>query len=131
MEIASQEVIRVASDWIMAGHARNGPLLASLSEELDPLSVFTFASASNSNLTLQELLGHLTDVIPCPVTESKPSGFQEGDLAWVVDNPNVDIPAAGKTSIRITVVLHRSGGEWRVVHGHLSEGVDHAEANLA
>lgn len=130
MEIASQDIVRVASDWIRAGHARNGPLLASLSQEVHPDAVFTVASAKDANLTLQQLLGHLKDVIPCPVTNSNPAGYMEGELAWIVDNPSVDIPGAGKVSIRITVILHRSAGEWKVVHGHLSEGVDHVEANI-
>lgn len=125
MESAPSEVTDVAREWLEAGHARDGVRLASLSWEVAPDALHTFASAPDSNLSLTELLSHLTEVIPCYLVDSAPTGFVTGDFAWVTDTPRVEIPGETVISLRVTVVLQRREGVWKVVHGHLSEGVPH------
>jgi hypothetical protein len=73
----------------------------------------------------EELLAHLGQYDPCEVIGSAPTSFVHGDIAWVVDFPQVDVKSDGNIHLRITVVLLRVDGEWRVVHSHFSEGVAH------
>ncbi|MFB7089166.1 nuclear transport factor 2 family protein [Streptomyces sp. NPDC056296] len=127
MEKAPAELVDLARAWIAAGHARDVDLMERLSATPEGGAVFCVASSPDSNLTLRGLLDHLKEYPPCEPVGSNPSGFVEGDVAWLFDNPKILIPGEEGASIRITVVLRRTIDGWRVVHGHLSEGVAHLE----
>ena len=54
----------------------------------------------------------------------RPSGWESGDTGWFVDEPTFVFPgAAGRMRTRLTSVLQREGGTWRIVHMHVSVGV--------
>ncbi|MFC9249837.1 nuclear transport factor 2 family protein [Amycolatopsis thailandensis] len=127
MEKAPAELIALAREWIAAGHARDTGLMERLSATPEEGAVFTVASSPDSNLTLQELLAHLREYPPCEPVGSDPRGYVEGDVAWLFDNPRILIPGEDGISLRITVVLVHTPDGWRVMHGHLSEGVAHLE----
>lgn len=48
-----------------------------------------------------------------------PIGYAEGAIGWAADQPMMTI---GDQSVpmRMTAVLHRVDGDWRIVQGHLS-----------
>jgi hypothetical protein len=48
------------------------------------------------------------------------AAYEGGDLAWAAGNLTWTYPDGRSFEYRWTVVLHRSGGEWRIVHSHLS-----------
>ena len=57
------------------------------------------------------------------ITGGGPVGYAEGDVGWVADRPvmrigDQDVP------MRMTCVLRRVGGGWRIVQGHLSVAAD-------
>ena len=53
--------------------------------------------------------------------------YEEGDVGWVSDEPRVVLPDGTATSIRVTAVLHREHGEWRMVQNHASVGVSNEQ----
>lgn len=46
-------------------------------------------------------------------------GFVDGDVGWVADRPVMRI-GDNEVTMRMTTVLLRTAGGWRVVQGHLS-----------
>jgi ketosteroid isomerase-like protein len=55
-----------------------------------------------------------------------PRGYEEGSMGWVADRPRLAMPD-GTISTRLTGVLRREEGEWRLVHIHLSVSVPDEE----
>jgi SnoaL-like domain len=56
-----------------------------------------------------------------------PTGYQEGSMGWVVDQPIFLFPDGSAMQTRLTAVLHREGGAWKLVHMHVSVGVPDEE----
>src|SRR3712207_9171457 len=52
-----------------------------------------------------------------------PVGYEEGSLGWVVDQPAFVFPNDSVMQSRLTAVMHKEGGRWKLVHMHLSVGV--------
>jgi hypothetical protein len=57
-----------------------------------------------------------------------PRGFEEGSTGWGVDTPAFVFPDGSRLSTRLTAVVHREGGEWKIVHLHFSVGVPDEDA---
>lgn len=49
--------------------------------------------------------------------------WAEGDSAWAVDRPAFVLPNGMRLPTRLSAVLARRDGEWRVVHAHFSVAV--------
>lgn len=52
-----------------------------------------------------------------------PRAYDAGALGWGVDEPAFVFPDGSRLPTRLTAVLLRDGGEWKVVHLHFSVGV--------
>lgn len=50
-------------------------------------------------------------------------GYEEGSLAWVVDEPRFGFPGGSGMDCRVTAILRNEAGTWRLVHAHFSVGV--------
>jgi ketosteroid isomerase-like protein len=50
-------------------------------------------------------------------------GWEEGSLAWVVDEPRFGFPDGSAMDCRVTAVFRAEAGTWRLVHAHFSIGV--------
>lgn len=61
------------------------------------------------------------------VRTGAPRVVQTGDVAWFADRPVFVTPDGQEFACRLTGVLHREEGEWRIVHTHASLGVADAE----
>ena len=48
--------------------------------------------------------------------------FEEGSTGWAADECIMELPNGRALVVRLTLVLHREGGEWRIVHCHSSHG---------
>jgi adenylate cyclase len=59
-----------------------------------------------------------------------PQAWSEGDVGWVVDQPRVRLPNGAEVQMRVTAIVHRENGTWKIVHQHASIGVpnDQVEA---
>jgi hypothetical protein len=57
----------------------------------------------------------------------EPAGFEAGDVGWFVDRPTYTFPGGAQMFTRLTSVLQREGGRWRIVHMHVSVGVPDEE----
>lgn len=62
------------------------------------------------------------------IVSDDPVGLQEGDVAWVADQPALRLPDGSEIPVRITAVAHREGDGWRFVQWHASIGVGNEEA---
>jgi hypothetical protein len=51
------------------------------------------------------------------------TGYEEGGLGWVVDDPTFFFPGDLTIKARLTAVLHQEGGRWKLLHMHVSVGV--------
>jgi hypothetical protein len=53
----------------------------------------------------------------------EPAALVEGTVGWCVDRPIVRLPDGSVLRPRLTLVWHREGNIWRVVHSHASLGM--------
>jgi len=51
-----------------------------------------------------------------------PVAWEEGDLAWAADRPAF-VVGDMRAPIRLTVVMLKEDGDWKIQHGHFSVGV--------
>jgi ketosteroid isomerase-like protein len=56
------------------------------------------------------------------VTAGEPIAIVEGSVGWTVDRPAFRLADGTVFELRLTLVWHREGGSWRVVHSHASVG---------
>jgi class 3 adenylate cyclase len=56
-------------------------------------------------------------VVPGPVY-----AFEEGTVGWATGEPTFDA-GAGPIPLRVTLIFHKEGSEWKIVHLHGSTGV--------
>lgn len=52
-----------------------------------------------------------------------PRGWEEGSVGWAADRPRFVFPDGTVFPTRLTAVLRREEGEWRLVQAHFSLGV--------
>ena len=48
--------------------------------------------------------------------------LREGTTGWTFDRPNLQLPSGVIMGLRLTLVWHLEGSEWKVVHSHASVG---------
>ena len=53
--------------------------------------------------------------------------YEEGTVGWAVGEVRIERSNGRSKLVRISVVLHKEGTDWKVVHLHASEGVADAE----
>jgi hypothetical protein len=56
-----------------------------------------------------------------------PVGYAEGSLGWVVDRTSFFFPDGSVMQSRLTAIMRREDGRWKVVHMHHSVGVPEGE----
>jgi ketosteroid isomerase-like protein len=53
--------------------------------------------------------------------------YEEGSMGWVADEPTFSFPDGSAMKTRLTAVLREEGGNWALVHMHVSVGVPDEE----
>jgi hypothetical protein len=56
-----------------------------------------------------------------------PTGYEEGLLGWVVDQPSFVFPDGSAMDTGLTAVMHQEDGRWKLVHMDVSVGVPDEE----
>ncbi len=56
------------------------------------------------------------------------TAFEEGTVGWVADQGTFRMPDGTEVPFRMTVVVHREDGDWKVVQEHASIGVRNEDA---
>jgi SnoaL-like domain len=54
------------------------------------------------------------------IQAGEPAGYEEGSMGWVVDEPMFLFPDGSAMQTRLTAILHREDGAWKLVHMHVS-----------
>lgn len=57
------------------------------------------------------------------VAGDKPVAYASGDVGWFADQPSWLFADGSRAQMRMSAVLQRERGSWRIVHSHLSIGV--------
>lgn len=52
-----------------------------------------------------------------------PTGYEEGSVGWLVDEPTFIFPNGSPMKTRLTAVMRREDDRWKLVHMHVSVGV--------
>lgn len=63
-----------------------------------------------------------------PIEAGDPQAFNEGGVGWVADQAKVKLPDGTEIPFRLTGVLHKEDGNWKMVQWHVSIGVPNEEA---
>ena len=61
------------------------------------------------------------------ITPGTTYAFEEGNVGWACGETTTELPNGTVVMLRSTFVFHREGGEWRIVHGHFSQGASNLE----
>ena len=60
--------------------------------------------------------------------EANPRCFEEGSVGWVADRPTFVVADSSTVPTRMTAVMRKEDGEWKLVHAHWSVGVPNQQA---
>jgi SnoaL-like domain len=118
---ASQEVLHAATRYLEACVTRDADYIAANS--VDDGSFWGIGSAPGPGWNLQETVEHLRGLKKAGWSGLKPQGFVAGDFAWFTDYAKGVLPDGEQLDIRVTLVMRHLGERWKVVHFHVSEGV--------
>lgn len=58
---------------------------------------------------------------------TNPQAYQEGSVGWAADQPSIHLPDGTSFPMRVSVVFHREGAEWKIVQFHASVGARNEE----
>jgi ketosteroid isomerase-like protein len=61
-----------------------------------------------------------------PLVAGDPEAYAEGAVGWAADRPTLQLQG-GAVPVRLTMVFHQEGGEWKLVQVHGSLGVPNEE----
>ena len=57
-----------------------------------------------------------------------PQCYQEGSVGWCADRGTMVLPDGTQQPVRLTAIFHQEGGDWKMVHSHVSLGVPNEQA---
>lgn len=122
----SSELEAVAEDLLAAMSSGSAQAVEAF-YSLDPLGVFVGTDASEF---WTDSARHNADVRPFFDGAHGPSRWelkrtearQEGSVGWTFSFVEVRLPDLDPIPARVTLVWHREGDRWQVVHSHASTG---------
>jgi hypothetical protein len=127
---ADQEVIEAALRYLDACVTRDAAYVAANSID-DPAGSYSgITTGPGPAQGLQEIVDHLKGLKPVKWSGQHPKGYVVGDFAWFTDYAKGIIPSGQALDIRATLLMRRVGKDWKVVHFHVSEGVQRGGIKL-
>jgi hypothetical protein len=91
-----------------------------VSQEPDTLII---GSAPGEWLTDRDSLRFPFEVQGTRLETKHPIGYEEGPLGWAVDQTSFHFPDGSVMQTRLTAIMRKEHGRWKVVHLHHSVGV--------
>ena len=96
---------------------------ACIAEHPDAFVIGTQRSSTNRAGWLRNFDDLVAAGADVRLAEDDIRAWADGDFAWAVDRPAFLLPGGGRLPTRLSAVLTRRDGEWRVVHAHFSVAV--------
>ncbi len=120
---ADAELVALAVKWLQACTERDTAYVEAhgLAE---PADAFTCIGSAGEPFGLQPFAEHLRGLKPAGWNGLAPEGWVRGDTAWFTGSAQGLLPSGEPLLIRISVVMLRVGDVWKIIHCHVSEGVD-------
>ena len=125
---ADGEVQDAAVRYLTACVTRDADYIASNSATDGSFTGTT--SGRSSPQSLDEIVSHLRGLKKAGWSQLHPTGFVAGNFAWFVDHAKGVLPDGNEVGIRTTLLMRRIDDEWKVVHFHVSEGVERGGIEL-
>lgn len=124
MTPAPDDVIALGRDFLLACVARDADFIVKHSHDTPGEPFLVIGTPPGEHWTVEMMVEHLGPMPPTTFVNLQPTGHVYGDTAWLTAFTDLDLPNGMRLQTRATIILLRSEGEWRVVHIHLSEGVE-------
>lgn len=126
---ADASLTQLATKWLQACVERDGDYVCEHSVD-EPKGSFTSVGTSGGAWDLLGFADHLRGLKKVGWSGLEPKGYVFGDTAWFTGIAEGLLPWGQPLTIRLTLILNRVGGDWKVAHSHVSEGVDRAGIEL-
>ena len=124
MNIAPQHLIETAHKYFTALIRRDVEYLVANSID-EPGDAYCGINSVPGGLhSLSSTIDHLRSLPPAKFIDLTLSGYTAGEFAWLSGAGFGVIPSGEKLAVRVTLVLYLADQVWKVVHYHVSEGVD-------
>jgi hypothetical protein len=120
---ADKAVIDAALRYLDACVTRDAAYVAANSIDDPAGSYLGITTGPGPGNNLQETVEHLRGLKPVKWGGLNPKGYVVGDVAWFTDYAKGIIPSGQQLDVRATLLMRRVEGVWKVVHFHVSEGV--------
>jgi hypothetical protein len=88
----------------------------------DPAEWWTDYSTLQRVMTAQ--VGEMAGIRFVP---TNPQAYQEGSVGWAADQPTIYMPDGSSFTMRVTLVFHREGAEWKIIQFHASVGAQNED----
>jgi hypothetical protein len=118
LEPASGEITELATAYMSACLERRTDAVGEMAHPQ-----FDGIGGPDERFTRDSLMEHLPGFPPARLVDSAPTGWVDGDVAWTVDFPHFGFQDGAERYHRVTTVLARVDGAWKVAHFHVSEPV--------
>jgi len=127
MAKTTQAMNDFARDYFAACLARDVKYIAAHSIEDDETGYTGFHSGKTVDRDIHDSVVSIGPHPPASCIHSAPYGWMIGDVAWLVDFPTGLLPNGDQIPdpIRVSFIMRRVKGEWKMAHWHVSESVSH------
>ena len=65
---------------------------------------------------------------PHTIDAGEVEAWEDGHLGWLTDTPSFGFSDGSTFPTRVTAILRKEGGSWRMLHSHFSVGIPDEEA---
>jgi len=125
MATTTQAMNNFAKKYFAACLARDVDYIAAHTVEDEESGFIGFHSGKTIDRRIADTIASIGPAPPASCINSAPRGWMVGDVAWLIDFPTAILPNGHKLPdpVRVTFVMRKVKGEWKMAHWHLSESL--------
>jgi len=125
MATTPQAMNNFAKKYFAACLARDVDYIAAHTVEDEESGFIGFHSGKTIDRHIADTIASIGPAPPASCINSAPRGWMVGDVAWLIDFPTAILPNGQKLPdpVRVTFVMRKVRGEWKMAHWHLSESL--------